>query len=148
MVPVLLFGIADIRSMLYLPILVFLWTADTAGSVFNFKLHRKKKIITYVCISTDALIKGQQHEIFSIKIVSFFLSLAYQNDYFVISPSIPILWICDQFKYIRRQHEVRTWLSQRCIESCAPFFFNISANFRFLKGQHHKTSTLKLFFSH
>ena len=34
----------------------------------------------------SALIKGQQHEIFSIKIFFFSLSLAYQNDYFVISP--------------------------------------------------------------
>ena len=58
----------------------------------------------------SALIKGQQHEIFSIKIFFFFLSLAYQNDYFVISPWISILWICDQFKYVVSMKYVRGWI--------------------------------------
>jgi hypothetical protein len=59
----------------------------------------------------SALIKGQQHEIFSIKNCLFFLSLAYQNDYFVCALYIQFLSNLNNIQsiFLKGQHHEILW---------------------------------------
>jgi len=79
----------------------------------------------------SALIKGQQHEIFSIKNCLFFLSLAYQNDYFVCALYIQFLSNLNniQSTFLKGQHHEILWKHLGITQLSLVFL---------LKRQHHE----------